>query len=88
MLVGAGITTIWVVIRSIYRTIELADGWTGQIITTQVYFNVLDGAPIVLAMATLNVFHPGWLLREGDRTDLEKMDKVRESRSTLETPKE
>jgi hypothetical protein len=25
--------------RSIYRTIELANGWTGRIITTQVYFS-------------------------------------------------
>ena len=71
MLLGAGITTVWVFIRSIYRTIELADGWTGRIITTQVYFNVLDGAPIVFAMVTLNVFHPGWLLREESRPDSE-----------------
>jgi len=76
MLLGAGVTTVWVFIRSIYRTIELADGWTGRIITTQVYFNVLDGAPIVLAMVTLNVFHPGWLLREENNSDPEKMDKM------------
>ncbi|KAL1718144.1 RTA1 like protein-domain-containing protein [Schizophyllum commune] len=49
-------------IRSIYRTIELSDGWTGRIITTEVYFNVLDGAMIVLAMFALNFFHPGMLL--------------------------
>ena len=64
MLHGVGIVTVWVLIRSIYRTIELAGGWTGPIITTQVYFNVFDGAPIFLAMFTLNLFHPGWLLLE------------------------
>ena len=88
MLLGAGITTVWVFARSIYRTIELADGWTGQIITTQVYFNVLDGAPIVLAMATLNAFHPGWLLREDNRSDPEKMYKMKGSQSTVETARE
>ncbi|OBZ77307.1 Sphingoid long-chain base transporter RSB1 [Grifola frondosa] len=41
---------------------ELTDGWSGRIISTQVYFNVLDGAMIVLAMVSLNLFHPGWLL--------------------------
>ena len=61
MVLGAGITTVWVLIRSIYRTIELVNGWTGNVITNQVYFNVFDGAPIVLAMVTLNLFHPGWL---------------------------
>lgn len=53
-------------IRSIYRTIELADGWTGKIITTEVYFNVLDGTMIVLAMFALNFFHPGMLLLSKD----------------------
>ncbi|KDR79914.1 hypothetical protein GALMADRAFT_222849 [Galerina marginata CBS 339.88] len=59
-------------IRSIYRIAELADGWTGRIIHTQVYFNVLDGAMIILAIYTLNFFHPGRLLpsqEQGKRLD-------------------
>ncbi|KAI0078295.1 RTA1-domain-containing protein [Panus rudis PR-1116 ss-1] len=54
---------VCLLIRSIYRTIELADGWFGTIISTQIYFNVLDGAMIVLATYTMNIFHPGILLR-------------------------
>ncbi|KAL7284369.1 hypothetical protein ACG7TL_001659 [Trametes sanguinea] len=57
---------IFLLIRSIYRTVELSNGWTGRIITTQVYFNVLDGAMIFLAMFTLNVFHPGILMGKAD----------------------
>lgn len=65
-------------IRSIYRTVELGDGWRGVVLRTQVYFSkflgglkllvseiptgVFDGAMVVLAMWTLNFFHPGWLL--------------------------
>ncbi|KAJ7823783.1 RTA1 like protein-domain-containing protein [Mycena olivaceomarginata] len=49
-------------IRAVYRVIELSDGWTGRIIHTQVYFNVLDGAMITLAILTLNLAHPGRLL--------------------------
>ncbi|KAJ6626623.1 RTA1 like protein-domain-containing protein [Mycena sp. CBHHK59/15] len=49
-------------IRAVYRLIELSNGWSGRIIHTQVYFNVLDGAMITLAMVTLNVAHPGALL--------------------------
>ncbi|KAF7320750.1 RTA1-domain-containing protein [Mycena chlorophos] len=49
-------------IRSIYRTAELANGFQGVIITTQVYFNVFDGTMIVLAMLSMNFFHPGSLL--------------------------
>ncbi|KAI9058095.1 RTA1-domain-containing protein [Trametes sanguinea] len=45
---------------------ELSNGWTGRIITTERYFNILDGAMIVLAMFTLNFFHPGLLLGKAD----------------------
>ncbi|KAF8797776.1 RTA1-like protein [Phlegmacium glaucopus] len=48
-------------IRAIYRTIELSNGWNGRIISTQVYFNVLDGAMVTLAIYTLNIAHPGRL---------------------------
>lgn len=59
---GLGFSTLCLLIRSIYRTIELSNGWGGRIITTEVYFNVLDGMMVVLSMFTLNVFHPGFLL--------------------------
>ncbi|KAF4581569.1 hypothetical protein EYR40_009853 [Pleurotus pulmonarius] len=72
MSAGLAFSTLCVFIRSVYRTIELADGWGGRIITTEVYFNVLDGAMIVLAMYTLNVANPGFLLTrekgEGERS--------------------
>ncbi|KAE9394559.1 RTA1 like protein [Gymnopus androsaceus JB14] len=55
-------STICLFIRAVYRTIELANGWTGRIISTQVYFNVLDGTMIILAIYTLNIAHPGLLL--------------------------
>jgi len=57
-----GISTLLIYMRSIYRTIELLDGWTGRIIQTEVYFNVLDAMPITLALFTMNLLHPGWLL--------------------------
>lgn len=69
MSVGLAFSTLCVFIRSIYRTIELADGWGGRIITTEVYFNVLDGAMIILAMYTLNVANPGFLLSEAKLED-------------------
>ncbi|KAI0778234.1 RTA1-domain-containing protein [Trametes elegans] len=56
--------TLFLVIRSIYRMIELIDGFTGKIIQTEIWFNVFDGAMVVLAIYTLNVLHPGWLLEK------------------------
>ncbi|KAJ8475099.1 hypothetical protein ONZ45_g15727 [Pleurotus djamor] len=69
-----GFSTLCLFIRAIYRTIELADGWTGRIITTEVYFNVLDGMMVVLAMYAVNFAHPGFLLSESSsqKNDPEK----------------
>ncbi|RAK96468.1 RTA1 domain-containing protein [Aspergillus ibericus CBS 121593] len=62
-LVGAMVfSVVCIYIRSIYRTIELAQGWSGYLITHQTYFIVLDGVMMVLAVAVFNIFHPGWLL--------------------------
>lgn len=55
---GLALSTLTLLIRAIYRTCELTDGWGGRIIHTQIYFNLLDGAMIVLSMYTLNFIHP------------------------------
>lgn len=41
MLAALAFSTLVLLIRSIYRTVELADGWTGKVITTEVYFSTL-----------------------------------------------
>jgi hypothetical protein len=67
MTLALGISTLFIFMRSVYRTIELNDGWNGRIITTQVYFNVLEGMPITVAMYTMNILHPGLLLPKNSK---------------------
>ncbi|KAF9534626.1 RTA1 like protein-domain-containing protein [Crepidotus variabilis] len=62
LMYATSFTTLVLFIRAVYRTIELTDGWNGRIISTQVYFNVLDGAMVVLAFYAYNIAHPGLLL--------------------------
>jgi len=57
-------TTFLLFVRAIYRLVELNDGWTGKIITTQLYFNLLDGMPILLVMWSWNILHPAMLLSD------------------------
>ncbi|OCB89125.1 RTA1-domain-containing protein [Sanghuangporus baumii] len=64
MIFGLGFSTVCIFIRTVYRTIELLNGFTGRIIRTQIYFNVLDGLMIVLATYCLNFLHPGYLLAD------------------------
>ncbi|KAH8827430.1 RTA1-like protein [Flagelloscypha sp. PMI_526] len=62
LLWGISFNTFCLFIRAIYRLIELSDGWTGEIITTEKWFNIFDGTMVVLAIWSLNLAHPGRLL--------------------------
>lgn len=91
ILIGAMVfSTILIFIRSIYRTVELLDGWNGPIISNEALFCVLDGLMVFLATAIFNVIHPMWFLpRKTDDHfyETEKDDiKKREGVSATETP--
>lgn len=62
LLAGVAWATLMIYIRGIYRSIELAQGWSGYVITHEVYFIWLDGFIMVFCMAGLAVTHPGFLL--------------------------
>lgn len=48
--------------RSVYRTIELVQGWEGYLITREKYFVALDGTMMVAAVIVFNFCHPAWLM--------------------------
>lgn len=86
VLLGAMVLSVLCVyVRSIYRTVELSQGWKGFLIIREKYFVALDGAMMVVAVVVFNVLHPGWLLpsrekalvleREGSDDGVE-MDRV------------
>jgi len=49
-------------IRSIYRTAELSQGWTGYLITHEGYFLALDAAIMAIAVGVYNIIDPAVLL--------------------------
>ncbi|KAJ7501116.1 RTA1-domain-containing protein [Mycena galericulata] len=69
VLAALAFSTLTLSVRSVYRIIELASGWEGSIIRTEVYFDAMDGAMVVLAIFTINFAHPGLLLRPGRRSE-------------------
>ena len=62
LLTGAMISSIMILTRGVYRSIELRQGWTGYLITHQIYQNVLDGIPMFIAVAVFNFIHPLFIL--------------------------
>ncbi|KAJ6495505.1 RTA1 like protein-domain-containing protein [Mycena vulgaris] len=83
MIAALMFSTLVLFIRSIYRIIELSTGWNGRIIETEVYFNVLDGGMVILAIFTINFAHPGRLLGEQRRVPEEKIRSGSSSTGTL-----
>ncbi|KAI9039810.1 RTA1 domain-containing protein [Aspergillus affinis] len=57
-------SVVVIYVRSIYRTVELLEGWKAYLITTEWFFIGLDGITMVLAVVVFNFIHPGWFLPE------------------------
>ena len=52
-------SSLLIVVRNLYRVLELSQGWEGELITHEVYFAVLDGALMMLAVGIFNLVFPG-----------------------------
>ena len=64
-LLALALATICIFIRSVFRVVELGEGWEGSLIKDQKLFIALEGAMVILAVLVLNAFHPGLCFREG-----------------------
>ncbi|KAL8642821.1 MAG: hypothetical protein Q9228_000517 [Teloschistes exilis] len=91
LVLAACFSVVMIYVRSIYRTVELLQGWDGYLITHQVYFVVLDGALMVAAVGVFNVWNPGWLLmstpkpRESEETELRNNEPRKLQGSSLDS---
>lgn len=67
-------SVVMIFARSVYRSIELLQGWSGFLITHEGYFIALDGALMVAAVGIFNIFHPSWLLKKDGDQDIEELE--------------
>ncbi|MCJ1358294.1 MAG: hypothetical protein MMC33_008293 [Icmadophila ericetorum] len=75
------LATLCIFIRSVYRVAELGEGWTGALIRDQKTFIGLEGSLVVLAVLSLNLFHPGLCFREGYLTKAQRREKMEEEQA-------
>ncbi|KAL4903756.1 hypothetical protein BDW74DRAFT_168652 [Aspergillus multicolor] len=59
--------SVLILIRSVYRVVEFAQGNTGYVISREWFLYVLDALMMLLVMVTLNVFHPSIVLKSTTR---------------------
>ncbi|KXH65701.1 RTA1 like protein [Colletotrichum salicis] len=51
--------TAFLFIRTVFRSVELSEGFGGKLANQEVEFMILDGTMIILACLCLTIFHPG-----------------------------
>ncbi|KAK1716714.1 hypothetical protein CaCOL14_011683 [Colletotrichum acutatum] len=52
--------TAFLFIRTVFRSVELSEGFGGKLANQEVEFMILDGTMIILACSCLTIFHPGY----------------------------
>ncbi|EAL20696.1 hypothetical protein CNBE0610 [Cryptococcus deneoformans B-3501A] len=62
VMAGTAICSLMIIIRGVYRSVELVQGWNGYVISREVYQDCLDGIPMFIAVLSINIFHPGFFL--------------------------
>ncbi|PLN82074.1 RTA1-domain-containing protein [Aspergillus taichungensis] len=60
-LAALAIATVAVFARSVFRCVELSQGFGGKLAGNEITYMVLEGAMIALAVVVLTFFHPGWV---------------------------
>ncbi|RSL51444.1 hypothetical protein CEP54_011403 [Fusarium duplospermum] len=46
-------------IRTVFRSVELSEGFAGKLANQEIEFMILDGVMVILACISLTIFHPG-----------------------------
>jgi hypothetical protein len=58
--IAISVAYVGIFVRCVYRIPELTGGWGSELMRNEAEFIVLEGVMIVIAVAVLTVFHPGY----------------------------
>lgn len=59
LMIATMISSGWIILRSIYRLIEMGEGWDGVINNTEWCLFVFDAVLVFFAVTVYNIVHPG-----------------------------
>src|SRR5271163_4399904 len=76
------ISDIAIILRAIYRVVELAQGWRGYLITTEGWFYGFDTSLMIICMGIWVIGHPGITLGP----ELARSDLLEKNKLESETP--
>ncbi|KAI0347273.1 hypothetical protein BDW22DRAFT_1425328 [Trametopsis cervina] len=62
LLIAMTVSCIGIIVRSAYRTAEIAEDNSGPLTTEEIFFWVLDFIPLLVALSVYIPFWPGWYI--------------------------
>ncbi|KAB5592102.1 Protein RTA1 [Ceratobasidium theobromae] len=68
--IALGLSCVGILIRSVYRTVELSQGFHGHLATTESLFYGLDTYPLFVSVAIYVPFWPGRFISESNPSDV------------------
>ncbi|CAI7599649.1 unnamed protein product [Penicillium manginii] len=74
---GLYLSSILILIRSVFRLIEYAQGNDGYLISHEAFMYVFDSTLMFFAMVAINVFHPSVILSQGDKGGRHSLEALR-----------
>ncbi|KAI0762726.1 RTA-like protein [Fomes fomentarius] len=78
------VSSAGVLVRCVYRVVELSQGFHGTLTTTEVYFYVLDSLPLFIAVAVYTPFWPARMLPMIDKLGVAATGETQERPSVSE----
>lgn len=71
-IVAVSFAVVLIFVRSIYRLIELAEGWSSTLATDEIYFMILEALMVSLASCVLSFMPPGLAYGRGSHLYIDK----------------
>ncbi|KAH8882615.1 parasitic phase-specific protein PSP-1 [Thozetella sp. PMI_491] len=68
-----GLATFLILIRCIYRLVELREGYSGDLVSNEALFIGLEGVMIIVAVYSLTLGHPGFGFRHDTKTNTSEL---------------
>jgi hypothetical protein len=77
LITSLAVSAILILFRSIYRVLELSEGWKGYLMSTEKFVVAFETGPVIVAGGLLAILHPGFCFQgEDDPIPLKRKPKT------------
>ncbi|KAE8384593.1 RTA1 like protein-domain-containing protein [Aspergillus alliaceus] len=76
--IAVNLSIVFLLIRGVFRSIELLQGWRGYLFTHEIYAIILDAVMVLLSLLVFNIFNPAILIAKARKASVSTSVELRE----------